>query len=407
MPVTEKIDAPSVADLPRRAFLYQGSEGPFWMRLPRAEEARAYALPDGVVLLRAEDIRAVLKEPRFVQWSLWAIERNATVDRGFVARRRQQLPGMEGADHARLRRLTGRAMSARVMEDYRALMRSIMSRLVADAPDACDANAVLCRPYPGLVMCALMGVPGDDAGFFTETAEAWTSWLAGNPAAAPRSLRAHEQLEAYLAPLIAERRAMSGGTDVLSRLARAEESGERMTDGDLLHMASGFVAGGVESSRQTLANGLYLFARHPAQWRLLAETPALAEQAVEEVLRFLTPFALLSRIAHEDVDINGLLIPAHTKLYLSLISAGHDSRVHDDPARFDITRPPAPSQIAFGPGRHACIGMHLARAQLQEALIVLSQAVGRLELDGEVEWRPLAEPVQGVSRLPIRLFRSR
>jgi cytochrome P450 len=397
------IEAPRLPELPSRPFLYEGSEGPYWTRIPRAEAARGFALPDGVVLLRADDIRAVLRDPRFVQWSLWAIERNPTVDRGFVARRQQQLPSMEGADHVRLRRLTGRAMSARVMEDYRARMRSIMSGLAADAPSSCEANAVLCRPYPGLVMSALMGAPSRDAGFFAEIAEAWTSWLAGNPSAAPRSLGAHERLEAYLAPLIKERRASAGATDVLSRLAHAEESGERLTDPEVLHMASGFVAGGIESTRQTLANALYLFALHPEQWRLLAETPALAEQAVEEVLRFLPPFAMLSRISREDAQVNGLAIPAQTKLYLSLVSAGHDARVHADPKRFDITRAPAPSQIAFGPGRHACIGMYLARAQLQEALGVLPQVIERLDLEGEPQWRPLSEPVQGVSRLPLRL----
>jgi cytochrome P450 len=391
--------------LAQRRWLYEGSEGPLWTRLPRVGAARAFELPEGLVLLQHEDIRAVLRDPAFVAWNVWALGRDPGVDPRFMEWRRRQLLSMEGPSHARLRRLAGPALSARAMEAQRPRMRALAERLLEQvAAGPFEANATLCRPYPVGIMCSLMDLPEADAALIGELSERWLSWLAGGAAAVPRALSARETLEAYLAPRVEARRT-GGGADLISLFARAFSGEDCMSSDELLDTAAGMLAAGIESTWRALATGLYLFARHPEQWDKLAQAPALAASAVSEILRVLPPFPVISRIAPEDAEVNGLMIPAQTRIYLLVICASHDPSLHAEPERFDIARASTPT-LAFGAARHACAGVHLARVQLEEALKVLSATVERVELDGEPQWGPAWESLHGPVRLPLR-FRLR
>jgi cytochrome P450 len=209
----------------------------------------------------------------------------------------------------------------------------------------------------------------------------------------PRSLSAREALEAYLASRVEARRG-GDGADLISLFAGARSGEDCMSSDEVLDTAAGAIAAGIQSTRRAFAIGLYLFARHPEQWAKLVQFPALAESSVSEILRVLPPFPVISRIAPEDAEVNGLAIPAQTKTFL-----------YAEPERFDISRAPTP-MLAFGAARHACVGVHLARIQLEEALKVLSAAVERIELDGEPQWRPAWEALNGPASLPLR-FRLR
>jgi cytochrome P450 len=374
--------------------------------MPRAETTRACQVPDGLVLLQLEDIKAMLRDARFVPWSYWAIEHDPAVDRRFVERRGQQLTGMEGAAHARLRRLTAPALSSQAIARYRGRMRAVMEEILAKAlpKDRCEAFAELCRPYPIPVVCAVMGIPAGDTDFFVRTAEGWMAVLLGGPAQAARAMEAHRSIDRYLEPLIRNRRTQGGDGDMLSLLLQADENGDRLTEEEIVRLIAGFLMAGTETTRQGLANALYLFSEHPGQWERLAREPALAESAVNEVLRFLPPSTVVMRVAREAAEVNGIRVPAGTKVYACLIAANHDSRIYPDPIRFDIGRTTAPAHYTYGYGRHICAGAHLANAELQEALVVLSRELGALERLGEVRWQP-AETFQGPSRLLLRLTR--
>jgi cytochrome P450 len=88
----------------------------------------------------------------------------------------------------------------------------------------------------------------------------------------------------------------------------------------------------------------------------------------------------------EDLEVDGWAIPAGTILFLSLASANRDETVFDDPLEFDITAE-RETQLTFGGGPHYCLGVHLARAEMEEALRILSQRLPDLLLDGEPRWR--------------------
>jgi cytochrome P450 len=111
-----------------------------------------------------------------------------------------------------------------------------------------------------------------------------------------------------------------------------------------------------------------VFCDHPDQWALLAEQPELAPAAVEEVLRYAPIVFRTPRKAVEDVDLAGLRIPSGALVGANMAAAYRDPAVYDDPDRFDITRDRPAPMLTFGGGIHYCLGVHLAKAELAEAL---------------------------------------
>ena len=400
---TPPAGAPRAApvDSGRSAYLASGDE-PFWLRLPDTGARRTLDTGSALILLRHDDCSAVLRDARFTQWNKAQVERNPQIDPRFVARRRQAFLSMEGIDHLRLRRLAMVALTPAAMNAQRARMRSIMDRLIDPVIDAGRMDAVndVIRHYPLPVICGVLGVPDEDIPFFARTAEDWVRWMWGGPAAVPAALAAHDAMDAYMTALIA-RRETALGDDVISGLIRAELEGDRLTRAEVIHTAASLIVPGLETTYSTLGSGLYLFAQHPEQWELLARDPSLIPSAVEEILRFAPVGPTLERIATEDAEIDGLRIPKDTHVVLALATVNRDPDLFPEPERFDVTRTPQRGHMTFGGGRHLCLGMHMARAELQEGLGCLVRRLTRIEIDGPVTW---AAPLgfQGPRSLPVR-----
>ena len=385
----------------RSRYLASGA-GPFWTRMPDWGDERTMQAGDALVLLRHDDCMAVLRDPRFTQWNMAQVERNPDIDPRFVARRRQAFLSMEGADHQRLRRLAMVALSPTEISRHRERMRAIMNRLIDRVLPAGRMEAVgeVIHHYPLPVICGVLGVPDKDIPFFAATATDWVKWMWGGPSAVPAALAAHDAMDAYMTDLIA-RREQDLGDDVISGLIRAELEGERLTRDEVIHTAASLIVPGLDTTFSTLGSALYLFTQHPDQWEQLAADPSLLPGAVEEILRFAPVGPTLERIATDDAVINGLTLPKDTHVVLALATVNRDPTLFPDPHRFDIQRNAQRLHMTFGGGRHTCLGLHMARAELQEALGCLSQRLARIELDGEVAWSaPLG--FQGPRMMPVR-----
>lgn len=402
---------PSARASGRSAYLADG-ERPFWQRLPDTGGQRVLNTGNALIFLRFDDCSAILRDARFTQWNMAQVERNPAIDRRFVERRRQAFLSMEGVDHQRLRRLAMVALSPTEVDRHRERMRTVMNGLIdailVSQPTAhlqFDAVADLVRLYPLPVICGVLGVPDADIPFFSQTAADWVRWMWGGPSAVPAALAAHDAMDAYMFELIGrrERELAEGGAgeDVISGLIRAELEGDRLTRHEVVHTAASLIVPGLDTTFLTLSSGLYLFAQHPRQWELLAERPELLPNAVEEILRFAPVGPTLERIAIADVEINGLMIPKDTHVVLGLASVNRDAQAYPQPDDFDITRTAGRMHMTFGGGRHTCLGLHLARAELQEALRCLTARLTDLRIEGAVRWSP---PLgfQGPRSLPVR-----
>ncbi|MDT5139062.1 MAG: hypothetical protein QOD58_3324 [Mycobacterium sp.] len=108
---------------------------------------------------------------------------------------------------------------------------------------------------------------------------------------------------------------------------------------------------------------------------------------------------LAARLATEDVELGGFMIPAGTHVVLNSAAANRDPKRFDDPERFDITRSGG-AVLTMGGGTHHCLGAHLARVELAEALFVMSQRMPLIRPAGPAPWRPIVG-ITGPSTLPI------
>ena len=97
-----------------------------------------------------------------------------------------------------------------------------------------------------------------------------------------------------------------------------------------------------------------------------------------------------------------MLFPKGTLVSVSLAGANRDPDTYEEPDTFDITRERTTQQMTFGSGIHHCMGAALARAELQEALVLLARRMPGLAVDGPVEWKPTTFGIWGPARLPLR-----
>jgi cytochrome P450 len=106
------------------------------------------------------------------------------------------------------------------------------------------------------------------------------------------------------------------------------------------------------------------------------------------------------RAATVDVELGGVTIPAGTLVVVNTAGANRDPAVYDEPDRLDITRDDPSAMLTFGGGVHYCLGSHLARAELVQALTVITRRMPNARRTGPAPWKPLIG-LSGPITLPI------
>jgi cytochrome P450 len=355
----------------------------------------------GLVIDRAH-VQALLADRR-LRSSVPDIVRMQGISEGpLYERLTTSVLSLEGEDHARLRRLVNRALTPRAVDVHRADMRATLHALVDPlrAAGRCDFVTAVGDHYPISVMCHLLGVPAEDH-------EAFVSWNQAITWALSFMLSEHiddvvwgmTQMQTYVDALMADRRAHPR-EDLVTALCHAHENDDRLSDDEIQGMIAAMLFAGFDTTRNQLGLGMWLFTQHPDQWELLRGDPTLASKAVEEIMRFEGAVAAAPRMVVEDLEMDGYHIPAGTMLSLSTASANIDPAAYVDPHTFDITAEREP-HFTFGGGPHYCLGASLARAEMQEALPILAEAMPDLALDGEPAWRPPLG-IFGPEHLPLR-----
>ena len=359
--------------------------------------------PLGFSLSRQEDCVSLLRDRRFHNALSLLRQMNGLEPDDPENERRQFILSMEGDDHARLRRLVAPAFTPAAADRLRPFMREVVGGLVDSFAPAgrCEVVVDLCESYPIPIICELLGAPKEDwrqfSAWATDIFRIFNQNLAED---LPLIEAADAALEDYLADLIAERR-VAPGDDLLSVLIAIEEEGDRLSTEELVSLAVAVLMAGTDTTRNQLACALALFAEYPEQWALLAERPDLAPRAVEEAMRYLGAVRGTVRFAPEDVVFRDVLFPKGTLVFVSLAGANRDPDNWEAPDAFDITRERKSLQMTFGSGIHHCMGAALARAELQEALVLLSRRLPDLATDGPVEWKPTTFGIWGPARLPL------
>ena len=311
---------------------------------------------------------------------------------------------LTGDKHRRLRSLIGHAFTPKAADRHRPAMREFLANLWADlGPDASQGTefvAAIAKPYPSAAIAAVLGAPLADSGRLGH----WSSMVqrqfdfAALATQIPDIEAAVVEAHAYVTDLLQQRRS-DPGDDLISALLAAEEEGDRLTHDECINLVLNLLAGGVDTTQSQLSQALRLFAEHPGQWALLAADPEIyVKKAVAEVLRFepIAPFT--ARIVLADIEHRGVLFPAGT---IVAVCAERANREAEGSGTFDITAERDGKLFTFGAGAHYCLGVNLARAELEEALTFLAPRMPGLELAGE----PVLGGIEGiynVESLPLR-----
>jgi cytochrome P450 len=188
--------------------------------------------------------------------------------------------------------------------------------------------------------------------------------------------------------------------DLLSQLIRAEDDGDRLSAAELTMLAETLLMAGTDTTRNQLAAAVQVLADHPDQWTLLAHHPELAPNAVHELMRYCPVIFTTMRRAVEDVELAGVRIPAGTLVIVNTAAANRDPAVYDHPDRLDITREGPATMLTFGGGSHYCLGAHLARLELAQALTVITRRMPNPRRTGPAPWKTITG-ITGPTTLPI------
>ena len=296
---------------------------------------------------------------------------------------RWSLLWLEPPEHTRIRKLVAAAFTPRSAESLRGPSEQLARELLPDG--RFDLLRDYAQPYSIAVICRMLGVPTDRGRDLLDWSHAMVKMyeLDTTLEQAQRATQAAAEFTEYVESLIEQRR-REPQDDMVTRLARVEVEGRRLTDAQIISTMIVLLNAGHEATVNTLGNGVFALLRYPEQWRRLVEGEVEPAQAVEELIRWDPPLQLFERwVLEEGVEVAGEPVPRGAKVALLFGSANRDPRVFDDPDAFDAGRPNAAEHIGFGGGIHVCIGAPLARIELAAALGALVEQAPELSLAEE------------------------
>ena len=174
---------------------------------------------------------------------------------------------------------------------------------------------------------------------------------------------AAREAEAYIGGLIEERK-KEPRDDFLGTLLQAEVAGKRLSDLEVRQFGMLMLLAGYETTSGAMGMSLLYLAEHPEErTQLFGNVEALKQTAVNELLRYVSPVQVFGRNAARDVDMYGQTIPEGDVVLLAYGAANHDPSAFEGPERCVFDRHPN-RHVAFGHGRHLCLGANLARLEL-------------------------------------------
>ena len=380
-------------DLARPGFSVRSGE----VAAARAESWCAQT-PYGLAVLRYPEMKAMILHPSLRQGSYRWPDHNGAHGLWAAWWKRIML-NVEGADHARLRRLGQPAFAPNLVQGLIPAFQELAEALISGfAPQGrCEFMAAFAEPYAARVICALVGVDHDHwRDLAKDAVEMGLALGVTYKDDEARIDAATARMFGFARDLVAERR-RAPRADFIGSLLTASEA-DRLSEEELLDMIVLSIFGGIDTTRNQLGLAMAMFVEHPAQWALLGKRPELARRAVEEVMRTRPTVTWVTREAVEDFTFEGVEIAKGTTIHLMSQAAASDPE-HFGPG-FDIARE-SPRHFGFGGGRHHCIGSPIARADMTEALRLLAACLKDPAYDGVPEF--LADSGNtGPVALPIR-----
>ncbi|GAA2931865.1 cytochrome P450 [Streptomyces thioluteus] len=367
---------------------------------PVAKIRMPYGEGDCWLVTRYDDVRTVTQDRRF--------SRAALIGKDFPRitpapiAQSEAINLMDPPALSRLRRLVTTGFSNKMVESLRPKTQQVVDGLLDEMEEhgqPADVAHHLAGKLPLMTICELLQVPDEDR----PQLRAWAmAMMSMKPDDKESAAEAKAGLRAYFARLTAARR-RDPGDDLLSSLATARVGEEQLDEKELAVMGMLLLVTGHDTSTYEICNIVYTLLTHPKHLAQLRDRPEIMPQALEELLRFI-PFRQgvgIPRVALEDVEFDGVTIPAGDIVHVSYLCANRDGGAYDRPDELDFDRDEPAPHMTFGHGSHHCLGAHLARMELQIAIGTLIQRFPELRLAvpaEEVQWNTVS-----IWRYPLTL----
>jgi cytochrome P450 len=347
----------------------------------------------GWLVTRWDDVHTMLRNPatsvedRNLNTPPLAAAAYAEATGGAADRGSRGILRIDPPDHTRIRRLVSKAFTPRTVDLLRPRIAELVDTLLTTAAERGDGRidviADLAFPLPFAVISEMLGMPPADQ----NQLRAWSHTLVQSLDPILAMTKMDEILDASnhiveaVTEAIAWKRSRPDDDDLLNALIKADEGGQKLTDQELLDNVVLLFIAGHETTVNLIGNGTLALLRHPDQADLLRATPALAGNAVEELLRYDSPVQFSRRILLQPLEIGGTAIDTGDFVMTGLGAANRDPD-HFGPTadRLDLTRADANHHVSFGSGVHHCLGAALARLEGREAVPALFGRFPRMTL---------------------------
>ncbi|HZR89324.1 MAG TPA: cytochrome P450 [Bradyrhizobium sp.] len=312
------------------------------------------------------------------------------------------LPQMDNPDHAKYQKLTHAWFQPRhirtLSERMAALAKDSVDRLVAMG-SACDFYNDIAIYYPLRVLMTILGLPRSDEERLLKITQAY---FGGGD---PEMQKGSDLIDATIAYVdyfkdVAQERRRNPKDDVATVIATSEIDGRPIEDFEAYSYYIALASAGHDTTSATIAGGLLALIENPDCMARLQRQPDLLPDAAEEMVRWVSPVKHFFRTAAADYELRGKTIRAGDSLLISYPSGNRDEEAFDRPFEFIPDRSPN-RHLGYGFGIHACIGRHLAKAEVVAFFRELLSRVERIELAGEPAWTETSF-LGGVKRLPVR-----
>jgi cytochrome P450 len=391
---------------------------PLWARL--REGHRAYRHEQTVLLTRYADIKELHRDGvhgsrrGFFEGSRAEAIRSSlppdaqdAFDR-VAAFQGLQVSRTEGETHERLRRIAHRAFTPRRITEMRAMIQRYCDELLdgLEGRGECDLMPFAYR-FPLMVIADILSVPDEEG---REQIRGWGNRIARHFGSSDPELiidahHAIEEFRAYVGDVIARHRGdRAAGSELVQALLGAEGD-EQLSEDELAAMFIVLLFAGHETTTNLISIGLVELLRERDQWELLCSDRSLVPNAVEELLRWVTPVQWEQRLVVADLEIGGTSLERGQTVFTMLAGANRDPEVFERGGELDVTRADARKHLSFGHGPHFCLGASLARLEGEIALTELTRRFPRIELAADPGSLVFQGPamMRQLRALPVRL----
>jgi cytochrome P450 len=325
-------------------------------------------------------------------------------ERPSLARAERSMLNVDGPYHTRLRRLVSKVFTFRSVERMRPSIEAIVDELVDRfaAKGGGDLLSELAFPLPVTVIGELLGVPVEDREQFRDLVADLVAVfeMGATKEQFDAADDASRTIDEYFFDLIAQVR-RTPGDDVLSRLVTVEADEDRLSDEELVTLATLLFAAGFETTTNLIGNTMIGFLRQPEQMALLRERPELAANLADEALRYDGTAQIVARQTKQDFPIDDVTIPAGQTVFIMIGAGNHDPARFSDPDSIDVTRTDI-RPLSFGGGVHFCLGAALARAEIEIVFNKMFERFPSIAIDGDVPPYRDRLTLRGLSSLPLR-----